>query len=271
MFIKEISLFQSLIGWLQTILNNDLEVTTGRFQSLIGWLQTASLLTFSIFSYWFQSLIGWLQTSRTLLQTYESCLVSIPYRLATNKGNILTDGWVDPSFNPLQVGYKLPGNIRQAFHSCPVSIPYRLATNVRRTVFPPAMNPTVSIPYRLATNSISKYIAFQIRSGFNPLQVGYKPPIVGEDCTWPSVFQSLIGWLQTKKSFLHLCLEISFQSLIGWLQTRRMAFDDTKQGWQFQSLIGWLQTASLLTFSIFSYWFQSLIGWLQTCVRYERP
>ena len=37
-----------------------------------------------------------------------------------------------------------------------------------------------------------------------------------------------------------------FQSLIGWLQTKEV-FDLSRQGAQFQSLIGWLQTWNVRT------------------------
>ena len=79
--IKE---FQSLIGWLQTIVRNGKFEKVPPFQSLIGWLQTDDVGRVEKGEEKFQSLIGWLQTE--CICQYNPLLtgVSIPYRLATN-------------------------------------------------------------------------------------------------------------------------------------------------------------------------------------------
>ena len=55
------------------------------FQSLIGWLQTLQKELTVLNPYEFQSLIGWLQTFLRVRPDISNSSVSIPYRLATNK------------------------------------------------------------------------------------------------------------------------------------------------------------------------------------------
>ena len=76
--------FQFLIGWLQTACWSGLSSVFSLFQFLIGWLQTSYSCSYAIAFTKFQFLIGWLQTKRWRRRDDRDCLVSIPYRLATN-------------------------------------------------------------------------------------------------------------------------------------------------------------------------------------------
>ena len=81
------AMFQSLIGWLQTVTTPSTTLTSSPFQSLIGWLQTLSGFRFGLGVMEFQSLIGWLQTTSIISKSRLIRKVSIPYRLATNDSN----------------------------------------------------------------------------------------------------------------------------------------------------------------------------------------
>ena len=145
-------MFQSLIGWLQTI---EKAGSDGTFYDGFNPLQVGykrmlwkmkQQLTFQ-----FQSLIGWLQTKIFNRLSCSFLSVSIPYRLATNQIRFYVSLALFLRFNPLQVGYKLaevvlPFFVPPLFQSLIgwlqtglmemreeflilVSIPYRLATN----------------------------------------------------------------------------------------------------------------------------------------------
>ena len=98
------------------------------FQFLIGWLQTIHLQRKRKSFIKFQFLIGWLQTTVKPNEVAANTVVSIPYRLATNK----------------------TGGLGRSSHPN-VSIPYRLATNCKFHGYS-IKRFDVSIPYRLATN-----------------------------------------------------------------------------------------------------------------------
>ena len=196
-------MFQSLIGWLQTVTFTLHLSSDTLFQSLIGWLQTMMKLQtymnpFKSFNPLqvgykqgiqrlkillagsFQSLIGWLQTVNHIIKPLYVSLVSIPYRLATNNIYPIKESLRSISFNPLQVGYKLSYEDFVEIVESLVSIPYRLATNNINSIFQ-GYSFFVSIPYRLATNDVSIIILSLSFSCFNPLQVGYKLVKINKD------------------------------------------------------------------------------------------
>ena len=122
--------------------------------------------------------------------------VSIPYRLATNEMKEMLEQREQTSFNSLQVSYKHEISVWVAYNRYgfqfligQLQTPDRLAGRGRRI--------RVSIPYRLATNE-----------GASPFKSIF--------CT---VFQFLIGQLQTSEGQELLNFPVWFQFLIGQLQT----------------------------------------------------
>ena len=99
--MRSLTLFQSLIGWLQTFQFPYVHLPCDQFQSLIGWLQTTEAQKKAIWAIRFQSLIGWLQTETNALPIEPRTYVSIPYRLATNASSFAKFGPDLFSFNPL--------------------------------------------------------------------------------------------------------------------------------------------------------------------------
>ena len=95
------SWFQFLIGTLQT---EDYEHRGGGFmgfQFLIGTLQTSARLSMSYFTPVFQFLIGTLQTRKRQHSDAISDAVSIPYRYATNLTRAVRKGGYNLCFNSL--------------------------------------------------------------------------------------------------------------------------------------------------------------------------
>ena len=80
---------------------------------------------------------------------------------------------------------------------------------------------------------------------FNSSQVGYKQTIRILNSIAVSVFQFLIGWLQTNFIKKQYGIGRKFQFLIGWLQTY-VTFIVRRDNSKFQFLIGWLQTSFIL-------------------------
>ena len=82
------------------------------------------------------------------------------------------------------------------------------------------------------------------------------------------LFQSLIGTIQTRTHPEHSTSIVAwFQSLIGTIQTIHHHIDDFTVEDVFQSLIGTIQTPALRHPRLDKYRFQSLIGTIQTWVR----
>ena len=130
----------------------------------------------------FQFLIGWLQTISTIEKEGEKCLlVSIPYRLATNKYEGRRYDFIRLVFQFL-IGWLQTNWIELHFRIYFfVSIPYRLATNLL-----------------LFNNNINNSDMFQFLIGW--LQT-FCP---AENLTNVKLFQFLIGWLQTLNYLLAL-------------------------------------------------------------------
>ncbi len=113
--------------------------------------------------------------------TEERIDVSIPYRQATNIFISIYVFFITLySFNSLQVGYKQRIRIYCRYQKDEFQF---LIGRLQTGAYIPGMVLElfgVSIPYRQATNAHIRHINGDIITGFNSLQVGYKP--VNEQC-----------------------------------------------------------------------------------------
>ena len=257
-----ISLFQSLIGRLQTswIINNPSEQPL--FQSLIGRLKTVTWSDWLRFKYQISIPHRQATDGSCPNEVASLCFISIPHRQATDTAYRLKeldgyfyfnpsqvgyrrtasgkDIWNIPDFNPSQVGYRRAYRISFELRSSVFqSLIGRLQTGlawldkfIEKNDFNPSQvgyrrtywellyrhilnfNPS-QVGYR--HKAARKY--FPLDFNFNPSQVGYR--LVGEKQTkfMRSIFQSLIGRLQTPIPAVAGNVLFSFQSLIGRLQT----------------------------------------------------
>ncbi len=191
--------------------------------------------------YWFQFLIGRLQTPLTAFSPAAPVAVSIPHRQATNGTDIPVNTVTEPGFNSSQVGYKLTATSNAlccptSFNSSQVGYKLycgqlgqkswylfqfligRLQTEIQRCLVLLAY--PVSIPHRQATNPLVWPLPNVWLGGFNSSQVGYKPQISASFRVRISMFQFLIGRLQTELFVRLANYQAEFQFLIGRLQTR---------------------------------------------------
>ena len=189
----------------------------------------------------FQFLIGTLQTVEKVVDQWKKCLVSIPYRYATNSalhffierfhqfqfliGTLQTQPsggkeWVAEMFQFLIGTLQTLTEFFAEYHLNLVSIPYRYATNQALELCCLNRCNHVSIPYRYATN-----YALSCQPSKNEF-----------------AFQFLIGTLQTSFCCQPAPLFSGFNSLqVRYKQHLLMAVLQRRQ--KFQFLIGTLQTA----------------------------
>ncbi len=148
-------------------------LSSSLFQSLIGILQTFRAITELLQKNQFQSLIGILQTYSYINNHKKHHLVSIPHRYSTNNKNCYKRYRRLESFNPSQVFYKQ--NTMESIWS--KKCWFQSLIGILQTVLTGqkiAQNCVVSIPHRYSTNSPYWAKDSIELCGFNPSQVFYK-------------------------------------------------------------------------------------------------
>ncbi len=170
----------------------------------------------------------------------QSTNVSIPHRYSTNLRRLRRAQVRNKSFNPSQVFYKLELlaedlqatlgfqsliGILQTFQKFSIffqKILFQSLIGILQTIQFTSYIPiyqNVSIPHRYSTNIEMFMQVSMVLQSFNPSQVFYKRYTSSVCYFLNSLFQSLIGILQTQFNIYALAFLYLFQSLIGILQT----------------------------------------------------